>query len=398
MTNTRAPARTGDGPLWRLVDEGQSVWLDYIRRGLLRDGGMDRMIRENAIRGVTSNPSIFEQAIARNDDYDEALAELAAAGVDALTAYETLAIEDIREAADHFRGVYDDSDGTDGFVSLEVSPELAHDGPGSLDEARRFWAEVDRPNVMIKIPGTVESLPAIEEALAEGININITLLFSLEGHEAVMEAYLRALERRLAAGEPLNRVASVASFFVSRVDTAVDSLLETAAAATEDSALRDRLLGLRGRAAIANAKLAYRRFQEIFGAERFTRLANHGARVQRPLWASTSTKNPAYRDVIYVEELIGPDTVNTMPLQTVEAFADHGVVARTLDAELDAAERDLVALADAGIDLAEVTRQLQIEGVEKFVHPFRHLLRTIEERLALVADARETGEGRDGKP
>lgn len=386
MSGSGVPSGTGSGPLWRLLDEGQSVWLDYIRRGLLRDGGMERLIREKAVRGVTSNPAIFEQAIARSDDYDDALAALASAGADPLTAYETLAIEDIRAAADLFRAVYEESDGRDGFVSLEVSPELAHDGPGSLAEAQRLWAAVDRPNVMIKIPGTTESLPAIEDALAGGINVNVTLLFSLEGYEAVMESYLRALERRAAAGEPLERIASVASFFISRVDTAVDAQLERAAAAAEDPALGERLLALRGRAAVANAKVAYRRFQEVFGGERFSRLADRGARVQRPLWASTSTKNPAYRDVIYVEELIGPDTVNTMPLQTVEAFADHGVAARTIDANVDQAERDLVALADAGVDLVAVTRQLQVEGVEKFVVPFRDLLRAIETRMALIAE------------
>jgi transaldolase len=343
------------------------------------------MIREDALRGVTSNPAIFEQAITGSDDYDEALTDLAGAGVDPLTAYETLAIEDIRAAADLFLGVYDESDGIDGFVSLEVSPELAHDGPGSLEEARRLWAAVDRPNVMIKIPGTEEGLYAIEEALVDGINVNVTLLFSLEGYERVMAAYLRALERRLEAGLPLDRVASVASFFVSRVDTAVDALLERQAAATSSEADRERLLGLRGRAAVANAQIAYRRFREIFDAPRFGRLAHAGARVQRPLWASTSTKNPAYRDVIYVEELIGPDTVNTMPLATIEAFADHGVVRRTIDADPAAADRDLTQLAEAGIDLADVTRALQIEGVEKFVVPFRNLLKSIDEKMSRVA-------------
>lgn len=386
MTDTRHPAADVDGrPLWGLLAEGQSVWLDYIRRGVIRNGEMARMVREDALRGVTSNPAIFEQAIAGSDDYDESLTELAAAGIDALTAYETLAIEDIRSAADAFRGVYDESDGADGFVSLEVSPELAHDGLGSLDEARRLWEAVDRPNVMIKIPGTAEGLFAIEEALAEGINVNVTLLFSLESHERVMEAYLRALERRLDAGLPLDRVASVASFFVSRVDTAIDAQLERLAEAAADEAGRRHLLDLRGRAAVANARIAYRRFREIFDTPRFERLARSGGRVQRPLWASTSTKNPAYRDVIYVEELIGPDTVNTMPLPTIEAFADHGVVRRTIDSDPAVADRDLSLLAEAGIDLAEVTRALQVEGVEKFVIPFRNLLKSIDEKMSRVA-------------
>ncbi|MDR0788015.1 MAG: transaldolase [Gemmatimonadota bacterium] len=372
-------------PLDQLLVEGQSVWLDYIRRGMLRDGGMERLIRERGLRGVTSNPAIFEQAIGRSDDYDAGLAVLAASGADAMTAYEILAIEDIRAAADFFRGVYEESKGEDGYVSLEVSPELARDGEGTLEEARRLWAAVDRPNVMIKIPGTEEGLPAIETAIAEGINVNVTLLFSLSGYEAVMEAYLRGLERRAAAGLPLGGIASVASFFISRVDTAVDGLLERFAQAAGDEDRRTQLLGLRGRAAIANAKMAYRRFREVFGDERFNLLMGRGARPQRPLWASTSTKNPEYRDVIYVEELIGPDTVNTMPLATVEAFADHGVVARTVDADLPGAERELAALAEAGINLDEVTERLQVEGVEKFVDPFRDLLRTIEGKMAQVA-------------
>lgn len=372
-------------PLWELTELGQSVWLDYIRRGILDNGELERMIREEAVRGVTSNPAIFEQAIGRSDDYAEVLSELAAAGHDALEVYEQLAIEDIRRAADLFRDIYDESAGTDGFVSLEVSPELAHDTEGSLEEARRLWKAVDRPNVMIKIPGTEEGLPAIEEALAEGINVNVTLLFSLDGHQRVMEAYLAALERRADQGLALERVASVASFFISRVDTAVDSALEGIAAAASDSAERERILSLRGRAAIANAKMAYQNFQETFGGARFQRLKGLGAQVQRPLWASTSTKNPAYRDVIYVEELIGPDTVNTMPLATLRAFGDHGEARRTVDADVDEARSYLQQLDDLGIDLIEVTHQLQVDGVEKFVVPFRDLQKSIEERLAALA-------------
>jgi transaldolase len=355
--------------------------LDYIRRGILDNGDLARMIRDKAVRGVTSNPAIFEQAIGRSDDYDEALVALAGEGRSPGEAYEALAIEDIQRAADLFRGVYDDSDGADGFVSLEVSPELAHDTEGSLHEARRLWDAVKRPNVMIKIPGTEEGLPAIEEALADGINVNVTLLFSLDGYERVMERYLVALERRAAAGLTLDRIGSVASFFVSRVDTAVDAALERRAAEFGSEAERDRILGLRGRAAVANAKLAYRQFEKVFGDARFASLRSRGARVQRPLWASTSTKNPDYRDVIYVEELIGPNTVNTMPLATVDAFADHGVASRTVDQHVDDAERLLGDLAALGIDIAEVTRQLQVEGVEKFVLPFRDLLRSIEEKM-----------------
>ncbi len=382
MSDTLRPTITGAGPLWELTRLGQSIWLDYIRRGILDNGELERMIREDAVRGVTSNPAIFEQAIGQSDDYDDVLAQLAAEGVDAVTAFERLAIEDIQRAADLFRGVYEEADGEDGFVSLEVSPELAHDTEGSLEEARRLWKAVDRPNVMIKIPGTNEGLPAIEEALFEGINVNITLLFSLDGHERVMERYLRALERRVEAGLPLERIASVASFFVSRVDTAVDQALEEVATATEDPAEREEVLALRGKAAIANAKLAYRGFQQVFSGERWEALRSRGAHVQRPLWASTSTKNPEYRDVVYVEELIGPHTVNTMPLATLQAFADHGEARQSVDEDLIDAEATMTRLEELGINTVAVTERLQVEGVEKFVTPYREMLESVDERLA----------------
>lgn len=386
MSDTLHPTAgvPGAGPLWELTRLGQSVWLDYIRRGILDNGELARMIREDAVRGVTSNPAIFEQAIGRSADYDAVLGELAAAGDSALEVYERLAIEDIQRAADLFREIYESSQGTDGFVSLEVSPELAHDTNGSLEEARRLWKAVDRPNVMIKIPGTEEGLPAIEDALAEGINVNVTLLFSLEGYERVMEAYLRALERRVERKLPLAGIASVASFFISRVDTAIDALLEERIEEVRTESEQELIRELLGGAAIANAKLAYRRFQEIFGSERFASLREQGAHVQRPLWASTSTKNPAYRDVLYVEELIGPDTVNTMPLATLQAFGDHGEARRSIDQGLDAAELDLARLHDLGIDLAEVTHQLQVEGVEKFVDPFREMLAVIDQKLSQI--------------
>ncbi|MQA88634.1 MAG: transaldolase [Gemmatimonas sp.] len=375
------------GPLWGLTELGQSVWLDYIRKGILDNGELERLIREDAVRGVTSNPAIFEQAIGRSDDYDDVLATLAAEGIEPIVAYETLAIDDIRRAADLFRGLYDETGGGDGFVSLEVSPELAHDTQGSLEEARRLWTAVDRPNVMIKIPGTAAGLPAIEEALFEGINVNVTLLFSLGGYEKVMERYLKALERRAERGLPLAHLASVASFFVSRVDTSVDAALERRAEQSLDEKAAADILALRGRAAVANAKLAYQHFTLIFGGQRFASLREKGAHVQRPLWASTSTKNPSYRDVLYVEELIGPDTVNTMPLATLEAFADHGEARRRIDHDVDAARRDLRAIQEAGIDLDDVTRELQRGGVEKFVLPFRDLLASIEAKLVQVAGA-----------
>ena len=386
MTDTRHPtdAVRRSEPLWQLTEVGQSVWLDYIRRGILDDGELERMIREDGVRGVTSNPAIFEQAIVQSDDYDEALDRLAAEGAKTITVYEALAIEDIQRAADLFREIYDASEKHDGFVSLEVSPELAHDTDGSLAEARRLWAAVNRPNVMIKIPGTPEGLPAIEELLYGGINVNVTLLFSLESYERVMAAFVRAMERRALEAKPLEGIASVASFFVSRVDSAVDQMLERRLEMAGAEAEIERLRCLFGRAAIANAKLAYERFREVFSGQRFTALREQGAQVQRPLWASTSTKNPSYRDVLYVEELIGPDTVNSMPLQTLEAFADHGVVRRTVDVDIEQAKADLAALAAEGIDLERITLQLQVEGVEKFVIPFRHMLGRLEEQLAAV--------------
>ncbi|HEU0012671.1 MAG TPA: transaldolase [Longimicrobium sp.] len=372
-------------PLHELHALGQSVWLDYIRRGLLDNGELETMIRQHDLRGVTSNPSIFEQAIGDSADYDDDLSFLAADGAEANEAYESLAVDDISRACDLFRPVYDASDGTDGFVSLEVSPELAHDTEGTLHEARRLWTTVDRPNLMIKVPGTDEGIPAIQQLLSEGINVNVTLLFSVASYERVMEAYLGGIERLHESGGRLDRVASVASFFVSRVDTAIDAQLDQQAAAAGDEGERRRLEGLKGKAAVANAKLAYRRFQQVFSGGRWERLRAAGAQVQRPLWASTSTKNPAYRDVIYVEELIGPHTVNTMPLATVEAFADHGVARRTVDQDVERAEADLRALADAGIRLDEVTDQLQREGVDKFAKSFREMLQGVEAKLARVA-------------
>ncbi|HEX2077098.1 MAG TPA: transaldolase [Longimicrobium sp.] len=383
--DTKHPTDAADpGPLHQLHALGQSVWLDYIRRGILDNGELEEMIRRYDLRGVTSNPSIFEQAIGDSDDYDDAFDFLAGDGADANEAYESLAVEDITRACDLFRPVYDASGRADGFVSLEVSPELAHDEAGTLAEARRLWQAVGRPNLMIKVPGTDAGLPVIEQLLAEGLNVNITLLFSVQNHERVMEAFLRGLERRREAGEPLDHVASVASFFVSRVDSAVDAQLQKIADAATDDAAKQRALSLRGKAAVANARLAYRRFQEIFSGERWERLAAAGAQVQRPLWASTSTKNPEYRDVIYVEELIGPHTVNTMPLATVEAFADHGVAARTVDRDLEGARADLAALAELGIDMDQVTDQLQREGVEKFARSFRELLQSVDAKLTRV--------------
>ncbi|MBP1644177.1 MAG: glucose-6-phosphate isomerase, partial [Acidobacteria bacterium] len=333
-------------PLFELPRLGQSVWLDYIRRRMLDDGELARLAREDGVSGVTSNPAIFEKAIASGDEYTAQILDVApGAGGDAKRIFEALAVEDIRRAADVLAPAWRASGGADGFVSLEVAPALARDAGATVAEARRLWAAVGRPNLMIKVPGTPECVPAVRELLAGGINVNVTLLFARSAYAAVAEAHLAALEARAARGEAVDGVASVASFFVSRIDTLVDRRLEERAAAGSP-AERALALHLRGRVAIANAKLAYRHYQELVASARWRRLAGAGARPQRLLWASTSTKNPAYRDTLYVEELIGPDTVNTMPPETLEAFRDHGVAHVTLTQDLGDAERVLSDLAD----------------------------------------------------
>ena len=300
-------------PLAALAGVGTSMWLDSLSRAMIKRGELERLVRERGVVGVTANPAIFEKAISGGSEYDEPLAALADAGLDAVTAYEALAVEDVRAAADVLRSVYDESEGLDGYASLEVAPDLAHDADATFASALDLWRRLDRPNVMIKIPGTPAGVEAIRRATAAGINVNVTLLFSVEAYAHVADAYLSGLEERVARGEPIRDVVSVASFFVSRVDTAVDRRL--AELGRED---------LRGRAAIANARVAFARFRELFAGDRFGALAEHGARVQRPLWASTGVKDERYRDTMYVEELAGPDTVDTMPLPTLEAFADHG--------------------------------------------------------------------------
>ncbi len=379
-------------PLVALVAEGQSIWLDYITRPLVRDGELRRLIEQDGLRGMTSNPTIFQKAIAAGDAYDEQITELVGKGKDAGEVFEALAVRDIQDACDLFRPVYDRTEGLDGVVSIEVSPTLAHDTEGTVVEARRLWAAVDRPNVLIKVPGTAEGAVAVQQLLRDGINVNVTLLFSLRNHERVMQAYLEALEARAAAGQPVARLASVASFFVSRVDTLVDKQLQEGIAAAEaagDGARAERLRGLLGKAAIANAKLAYARFRELFDGERFARLRQHGASVQRPLWASTSVKNPAYRDVLYVEELIGRDTVNTLPLETMKAFEDHGTVRRTVDKGLDEARAALAALAEVGIDFDTATQQLEDEGVSLFSKSYDELIAGVEKKRAEIQQVHE---------
>jgi transaldolase len=365
-----------ENPLVKLGTFGQSIWLDYIRRKMIDSGELKKFIDEDGLKGVTSNPSIFEKAIAGSDDYDADIRKQAQAGKSIEEIYETLTVEDVGQGADVFRPVYDRLDGKDGFVSLEVNPHLAHDTQGSIAEARRLWQALNRPNVFIKIPATKAGLPAIQQLISEGINVNVTLLFGLPRYKEVAEAYIAGMESRAGKGQPLNRVASVASFFLSRIDVLLDPKLEQLAAAGGPKATGAK--ELQGQIAIASAKIAYTIYQEIYGSERFKKLAARGARPQRLLWASTSTKNPAYPDVKYVEPLIGPETVNTLPLETLEAYRDHGNPASRLTEEVERAASYLQRLPEMGIDLNQATQQLEDEGVEKFNKPFDSLMCTLE--------------------
>ena len=370
--------RTTQTAMQALLELGQSVWLDYLRRGMLRSGELQSLI-DDGLRGMTSNPTIFEHAIGGSSDYDATLRALATSPKSDLEIFEQLAVEDVRQAADLFRPVYDATEGRDGFVSLEVSPTLARDTERTITEARRLWAQVDRPNVMIKVPGTKEGWPAIERLLTEGININVTLLFSLEHYRRVAEAYMRALEARTRTGKSVDRLASVASFFVSRVDTETDRRIDAKGGV---------LLDLRGKVAIANAQLAYAWFRESLQDARWQQLASAGARPQRLLWASTGTKDPVYSDVLYVDSLIGPDTINTMPPATLQLFEDHGTAVRTLPEDASEAGIVMDRLAAGGVDFADVTRALEDDGIEKFAKSFETLLGVIgSKRKALVAQA-----------
>jgi transaldolase len=373
---------TVHNPLVALRRAGQSVWLDYIHRSLIRSGELRRLVEEDGLAGVTSNPTIFEKAISTSPDYDDSFARLRASRASVTEAYETLVAEDITAACDVLRPVFDQTGGADGFISVEVSPLLAHDAGGTMQEVRRWFARIGRPNLMVKIPGTPEGIPAIEEMTAEGRDINITLLFSVQAYAKVAEAYLRGIERRLSGGEPVHQVASVASFFVSRIDTEVDKRLDARLQATSDAAERERLQSLQGKAAIANAKLAYQKFREVFGSDRFKALASRGARVQRPLWGSSSTKNPAYPDLMYVEALVGPDTVNTMPPATLQAFRDHGRVNPKAVLEgLDEATAVIARLREVGISIDDVTERVLAAGVKSFADSYHQLLEVIERRL-----------------
>lgn len=377
-------------PLQELHEAGQSIWLDSIRRSLITSGGLNRLIQEDAMTGITSNPSIFEKAIGESSDYDEKLTSLMKSGKhSAGELFEALAVEDIQMACDTLRPIYDKSLGRDGYVSLEVSPHLLHDTVGTMAEAKRLHAEVNRPNLLVKIPASEEGLPAIEGCLAEGISINITLIFSLKFYERVANAYLNALEKRVARGQPVDKLASVASFFVSRVDTLVDNLLDEKLK-TASGPEREKLTALQGKSAIANAKLAYQTYRQLFyQAERFAKLKANGAMGQRCLWASTSTKNPKYSDVLYVEELIGPETVNTMPQNTMEAFKDHGKVTNTLTQDVADAQRIIDQLTEVGINYDAVTQQLLDEGGKLFSDAFDTLMVVLEgKRDQLLAGMR----------
>ena len=376
---TAADARTAktsqENPLRLLHNFGQSVWLDYIRRDLFTSGELQRLIDEDGLRGMTSNPSIFEKAIAGSADYTDTLKQLKARNLPAADIYEAIAIQDIQSAADRLHGVYQSSNRQDGYVSLEVSPKLARSTQASIEEARRLWKAVGRENIMIKIPGTTEGLPAIRQLISEGINVNITLLFAQEAYVKVAEAYIAGLEGY--KGNDICRIASVASFFVSRIDTNVDALLNTKLKTPDGQEQLYR--SLLGKIAIANAKQAYRRYGTIFSGNRWKALADRGAQVQRLLWASTSTKNPSYRDVMYVEELIGPETVNTIPPATLDAFRDHGKVSRTLDAELEAADKIMADLERAGVSMRAVTDQLLEEGIKLFDDAFDKLIAAVDQ-------------------
>src|SRR5580658_6266173 len=382
---TPAPQQdaSSPNPLKQLQTCGQSVWLDYIRRSLIATGELARLIREDGLRGLTSNPTIFEKAISGSTDYAAALEDLRKQNLSAAAIYERLAVKDIQDAADAFRPVYDATNRRDGYVSLEVSPYLANKTQETLDEARRLWKLVGRENLMVKVPGTPAGIPAFRQLISEGININVTLLFAQEVYEQVAEAYIAGLEELAKRGGNLKKMAGVASFFISRIDTLVDSLIEDKLKSSTDPKQQALLKSLLGKVAIANGKLTYQRYEGIFSGPRWQALAAQGAQTQRVLWASTSTKNPAYRDVMYVEELIGPDTVNTMPPATIDAFRNHGKLRNSLTEDVAGAQNVMDDLAKAGISIKEVTTKLTDDGVKLFADAFHKLLAAVEKSTQL---------------
>lgn len=373
-------------PLLELKTLGQSVWYDNVDRAQLVSGQFKRMLEEDGVVGVTANPTIFEKSISSGHAYDDQISQLINEGKSTSDIYEAVVIQDIRTVADLLRPIYDNTVGQDGYVSLEVSPDLALDTEGTIAEARRLWQMVDRPNLMIKIPATPEGIPAIYETLRSGINVNVTLIFSIEVYRQVADAYQRALEDRKAQGKDIRALASVASFFVSRVDTLVDKLLDIKIKASNDPTEQQKLKSLQGKAAIANARLVFQDFKQIFSTSRFETLRRAGAHVQRPLWASTSTKNPAYRDILYAEELIGPNTVDTMPLDTINNFRDHGCTRCSIDEDLEGAKQTLDELEKLGIHYNQVTQQLLDEGVQKFADSFHQLFAGIESKKNAIKE------------
>jgi len=387
-TTTTLPnmaAVQGDNPLKGLLAYGQSPWLDYIRRNILLNGDLKKMIANDGLRGMTSNPAIFEKAITAGDDYNDIIKAADTKSSTAMALYEKIAIRDVQDAADIFGPVHKESKSRDGYVSLEVSPNLAFDTQATLDEARRLWKTVSRPNVMIKIPATPQGVPAIRQALEEGININITLLFAQSAYEQVAEAYIAALEARATKGQDISQIASVASFFVSRIDSLVDSTIDARLKTESDSGKKALLESLRGKVAIANARRTYAKYQEIIASPRWKALAAKGAQTQRLLWASTSTKNPKYRDVLYVEELIGADTVDTIPPATFDAFRDHGKLRRSLTENVAGANKTMSDLETAGISMKEVTDKLLADAVKLFQDPFKQLLDAITKHAGVSA-------------
>ncbi len=374
-------------PLRELNKLGQSVWYDNLNRELLATGKLRTMVDEDGVSGGTSNPSIFEKAIASGDVYDGHIRELLAREADIPAMFDALTVADVQQSADVFRPAYDATKGADGYASLEVSPHLAYDTQATIDNARRLFKALDRPNVMIKIPGTQEGLPAVEECLSDGLNINITLLFSVDVYEQVARTYITALEKRAQRGEPISGIASVASFFVSRVDTLTDDKLKAKIEAAGSDGEKAHLRSLTGKAAVANAKIAYEKYKQIFSGPRWDALAAKGARVQRCLWASTSTKNPGYRDVIYVEDLIGPDTVNTLPQNTLDAFRDHGRAALTLEQGVAEAHEVIRRIESAGISFRAVTDELQTQGVKLFCDSFDKAVESIVQKREVLRGA-----------
>lgn len=371
-------------PLQRVSDYGQSIWLDYIRRKFVQSGELKKLIDDGELKGLTSNPAIFEEAIAKSDDYNESISELTKQGKTPEEIFLSIAVEDVRAAADLFQGVYQETNGLDGYVSLEVSPSLALNTEGTIAEARSSWKLLDRKNVMIKVPGTKEGIPVIEQLISEGINVNVTLLFSLDRYREVAEAYVAGIEKRLANGESVDKVASVASFFLSRIDSLVDPMLEAIIKDNPDKAGPARKV--LGKVAISSAQAAYQIYKDIFKSDRFKALEAKGAKPQRLLWASTSTKNPAFADTMYVEALIGPETVNTVPVDTLNAYRDHGNPESRLDGTYEEARYVLYQLEDVvEISLPEVTQKLEDEGIQKFIKPFDSLMKTIADKKGEVS-------------